>query len=732
MIEHRGEEVIIWNCQGAASKQFLRAAKWLISKHHPDILCLVETRTSGYNADAVCTNLGFENWAEITSREWNFSVVYGSPSPHLRRRLWTALSRNTVQINHPWLIVGDFNAIVNNDECPKFTWRRGKEEGTFKGARLDRVLCSLDWLDLVTTSKVNHLTTFESDHNPLLVDLDTKETRHTNSFLFQGAWTNHHSFNQLVSNNWNGDLSVWQNKDAMAAKLKQWNRTVFGNIHHRKNRLLRRIEGIQKLFDHARHAGIINLERKIRLELEDTLQQEEIFWYQQAREDWIASGDRNTKFYHAATKSKKTKRSEPTFLDNDGNTMNDSHEIKIAIQSYFTNIFTKDAEADLCRVPHGNFPRLCENDWEIFNAEFTIEEVRAALYEMRPLKAPGPDGFHAMFYQKAWPVVGKSVFKQVDLFLKSGVMEEGNDRLKPILKKLVGQEQSSFVPGRQITDNILLYQEVMHSMRTKQGSKGFMVLKIDLEKSYDRLNWDFIRDTLKDVGMSNDWTILMPAGIWEEIDKRIRRFIWGGTPEVRKCHLVCWEEVTKPKRLGGLGIRAAKDMNMAFMAKLGWQVITNKESMWVKVLKEKYGHGKVSIDAISTKPVCSNAWRGIVAALHIVEKGIRSHVKNGRNTNFWTDVWLTKESLHHCVPDHALTKGIANRVYDYWQTDRGWKWERLTHLPLQTRQELLRVTIQDGEGDNEHYWSREASGEFSVTSAHDLCHDYPTDMQEKC
>ncbi|XP_031108616.1 uncharacterized protein LOC116013098 [Ipomoea triloba] len=233
--------------------------------------------------------------------------VRGSPSPHLRRRIWNALSRIKVQINFPWLIAGDFNAIANNEECsnpnnpgnhrnadfknwifnealfdlgfsgPKFTWRRGKEEGTFKGARLDRVLCSLDWLDVVKTTKVSHLPAVGSDHCPLLIDLDTKENRHTNSFLFQGAWMNHHSFIQLVSNNWNGDLSVWQNKDAMAAKFKQWNITMFGNIHHRKNRLLHRLEGIQKLLDHARHAGIIKLERKIRQEIEDTLQQEEIF-----------------------------------------------------------------------------------------------------------------------------------------------------------------------------------------------------------------------------------------------------------------------------------------------------------------------------------------------------------------------------------------------------------------------------------------------------------------------
>lgn len=60
------------------------------------------------------------------------------------------------------------------------------------------------------------------------------------------------------------------------------------------------------------------------------------------------------------------------------------------------------------------------------------------------------------------------------------------NRMKPIIREIIGGEQSSFVPGRQITDNVLTYQEVIHSMRKKTRKKGIMLLKIDLEKAYDR------------------------------------------------------------------------------------------------------------------------------------------------------------------------------------------------------------------------------------------------------
>lgn len=61
------------------------------------------------------------------------------------------------------------------------------------------------------------------------------------------------------------------------------------------------------------------------------------------------------------------------------------------------------------------------------------------------------------------------------------------NRLKPIMSKLESPMQSSFILGRMISDNIVLVQEAVHSMGRKRGRKGWMILKLDLEKAYDRL-----------------------------------------------------------------------------------------------------------------------------------------------------------------------------------------------------------------------------------------------------
>ncbi|KAH1039339.1 hypothetical protein J1N35_041082 [Gossypium stocksii] len=82
------------------------------------------------------------------------------------------------------------------------------------------------------------------------------------------------------------------------------------------------------------------------------------------------------------------------------------------------------------------------------------------------------------------------------------------NRFKHIFPKIIAQEQTGFIAGRNITDNIIIAQEVIHSMRCQKNRK-WMTIIIDLEKAYDRVRWDFIHASL------------YPAG-----PQRVRFFIW--------------------------------------------------------------------------------------------------------------------------------------------------------------------------------------------------------------
>ncbi|GAA0158520.1 hypothetical protein LIER_38667 [Lithospermum erythrorhizon] len=84
------------------------------------------------------------------------------------------------------------------------------------------------------------------------------------------------------------------------------------------------------------------------------------------------------------------------------------------------------------------------------------------------------------------------------------------NRLKPFMKSLVSPFQNGFVHGRSIQDNVIMAQELTHVIRTSKCKKtGLAEVKIDMSKSFDRVNWNFLFHLLAIIGFLEHWIKLI-------------------------------------------------------------------------------------------------------------------------------------------------------------------------------------------------------------------------------
>ena len=113
---------------------------------------------------------------------------------------------------------------------------------------------------------------------------------------------------------------------------------------------------------------------------------------------------------------------------------------------------------------------------------------------------------------------------------------------------------------------------------------------------------------------------LIPKGLCEEIEGMIRTFWWGQRQDESKIAWVSWEKMCRAKSNRGMGFRNLQAFNLAMLAKQGWRLLSNPDSLCAKVFKARY---YLNGDVLNLKLGCSpsHTWRSIFKGLEVIRKG---------------------------------------------------------------------------------------------------------------
>ncbi|GJS12910.1 RNA-directed DNA polymerase, eukaryota [Tanacetum coccineum] len=315
-------------------------------------------------------------------------------------------------------------------------------------------------------------------------------------------------FDSFVFESWK-DIQI-QDQNAMlnfAKKLKilkgrihSWVKDEKEKAHVLKNSLKKKLADIDSIVDKGEVTSDV---LEVRLDTMNSLTKlenmESIELAQKAKIKWSIEGDENSK-----------------------NRIDSLCNDRLTLDMVFPNVLSHDQAQDLERA-------------------FSKDEIKQAVWDCGLDKSPGPDGFTFGFYRKFWSLLEDDVVDAVCFFYSNGFCLKGinssfialipksqganlvkdfrpisligsiykiiakllANRLVTVLDGLVNEVQSAFIANRQILDGPFILNELIHLCKAKK--KQSLIFKVDFEKAFDSVRWDFLDDILKKFGFGPRW-----------------------------------------------------------------------------------------------------------------------------------------------------------------------------------------------------------------------------------
>jgi len=505
----------------------------------------------------------------------------------------------------------------------KYTWSNKRTGCHNIKERLDRFLVQERIAASFSSIKSKIIQASASDHKPVVMNMEKGRNLGPLPFKYNKIWNYKEDFRTLVQNQWAKEVwgspyYVWETKlKSLRAVIKQWAREYAATEKRKKTDLHTQMEQWNKEKENSQptNEDIIH-ENEMYRELYRQNRAEEEEQRQKSRCLWLRAGDKNTSFFHNNIKLR-CAGNQIDKIEAEGHEYSDQDEIKEAAFNHFKSLLAaapqqSDSSDFLSAVEN----KISDPQNRDLDQEVTEEEIREAAFSMQQDKAPGPDGFTVAFYRNHWDTIKKDFVRMVKNVFKNHKMGDNTksshlalipkdvnprsfdsfqpislcnvsykivtkiltNRLKKLLPYLISENQGGFVPHRQITDNVILIQEAIHSSISRK-ERG-MIIKLDMANAFDRVDHHFLTAVLKKFGISNNfistifgcisnpWTAPLINGRPSRYFRSTRGlrqgcplspFLYIIMVETLSIHL---EKLRKQKEITGIGIeRGTKEIN---------------------------------------------------------------------------------------------------------------------------------------------------------------------------
>ncbi|XP_021853939.1 uncharacterized protein [Spinacia oleracea] len=422
------------------------------------------------------------------------TFVYGFNFPKDREPLWDSLKSIASMCNDPWIVMGDFNAVMELEHrigstvrltetqpmsnCMSlcnlsviktvgrhFTWNNKQEGADRVFSMIDRVLSNAKCSDLFETAEAAYLDEATFDHCPMILRC-YKAGCVKKPFRFFNMWVNANSFMELVESTWGKYVygchmfRIVQKLKWLKPALKTLNGQGFSNLETEKVRLHHKLlQAQQALHMDPNNANLATTEKQAASSYASAHKNYLSYLQQTAKLHWLKVGDENTRAFHQSIKHRR-KRNKINSIQTENDTGT----------------------------------RLTDAHKESLKCNFTHSDIKRVLDTIPNDKAPGMDGYNSLFFKTAWPVVKDDMTRAINDFFSTGKM------LKEInVTSITLVPKGAFVAGRSILHNVLVCQDIVKIYGKSHKQLGCL-MKLDLRKAYDTVAWDFIKEMMTGLG----------------------------------------------------------------------------------------------------------------------------------------------------------------------------------------------------------------------------------------